>query len=60
VLLTPDEKASLQLSNQEYEAGFQWVNLDQVESLLEQGDRLDQALLRVINDLQRSLQVGGY
>ncbi len=53
VILNAEEKASLKLSNQEYEAGFQWVELDQVEGLLEQGDRLDQALLQVVHDIQQ-------
>jgi ADP-ribose pyrophosphatase YjhB (NUDIX family) len=52
-ILNPDEKAAVKLSNQEYEAGFQWVDLNQVGEVLELGDRLDQALLHIMQDIQQ-------
>ncbi len=53
VMLTPAEKANLQLSTQEYDTHYQWVNLDQVEGCLEAGDRMDQALLHIIQDIRQ-------
>lgn len=53
VKLTPDEQASLQLSTQEYETHHQWVDLEQVEGYLDTDDRIDQALLHIIQDIQR-------
>jgi 8-oxo-dGTP pyrophosphatase MutT (NUDIX family) len=53
VRLTTTEKASLNLSPQEYDTGYQWVDLEQVAGCLEAGDRLDQALLHIIGDIQQ-------
>lgn len=53
VILTAAEKASLQLSTQEYDTGQRWVDLDQVDNYLTRGDRMDQALLRIIHDMQQ-------
>lgn len=59
VSLTADEKASLKLSAQEYETDYQWVDLDQVEGCLEAGDRMDQALLEIIDDIQQQSYFNG-
>ncbi len=53
VRLTVDEKASLKLSPQEYDTGYQWVDLDRVAGCLEANDLLDQALLQIIHDIRQ-------
>ncbi len=53
VMLTADEKVSLKLSPQEHGTLYQWIDLDQVEEWLEAGDRIDQALLQAVYDIQQ-------
>lgn len=52
VALTEAEKQQVQLSNTEYEAGYQWVDLDQVNRLINPNDSLDQALLAIVHDVK--------
>ena len=50
--LTAKEKEQLKLRSDEYDT-WQWVSLSEVVSWLNPNHALDQALLRVIHDLQR-------
>lgn len=49
--LTLLEKEQLRLRSDEYDT-WQWVKRHQAEALLNPDDALDQALLRIVNDLQ--------
>lgn len=49
--LTVLEKEQLKLRSDEYDT-WQWMDLDHVNSLLKPDDAMDQALLRIVSDLQ--------
>lgn len=52
VELTDLEKQHLTLISSEYEAGYQWVELDHVIDLINPDDSLDQALLAIVHDVK--------
>ncbi|MDX2240764.1 MAG: NUDIX hydrolase [Leptolyngbyaceae cyanobacterium bins.302] len=54
VELTETEKQDLKLISTEYEASYQWINLDQVTQLIDPEDSLDQALLAIVHDVKAS------
>lgn len=52
IKLTEPEKNALKLTHDEYEADYQWVQLDQVIHLIDPNDSLDQALLAIVHDVK--------
>jgi ADP-ribose pyrophosphatase YjhB (NUDIX family) len=52
VELTEAEQQHLQLIATEYEADYCWVTLDQVMTLVDPDDSLDQALLAIVHDVK--------
>lgn len=55
VELSEVEKQSLTLISTEYEAGYRWVDLEQVINLVNPDDSLDQALLAIVHDVRNRL-----
>ncbi|MDX2229093.1 MAG: NUDIX domain-containing protein [Leptolyngbyaceae cyanobacterium bins.349] len=53
--LTAAEKAALMLTSAEYEADYQWIELDQVMHLIDPNDSLDQALVAIVHDVKKAL-----
>lgn len=53
IRLTLQEKQSLTLVSSEYEAGYEWVDLDHVIHLINSNDSLDQALIAIVHDVKR-------
>jgi ADP-ribose pyrophosphatase YjhB (NUDIX family) len=54
VTLSQPETQLLQLTSSEYDSNYQWVNLDQIGKLINPNSPLDQALLRIVQDLRSS------
>jgi len=52
VELTAAEKAEVKLTQSEYDAGDQWVELEQVINLIDPNDSLDQALVAIVHDVK--------
>ncbi len=55
VELTPVEQQQLRLVSTEYEADYRWIDLDQVVTLVDPNDSLDQALLAIVHDVKTRL-----
>ncbi|MBF2027130.1 MAG: NUDIX hydrolase [Oscillatoriales cyanobacterium C42_A2020_001] len=53
ITLTQQEKQTLTLTSSEYEAGYEWVDLNQVIHRVDPNNTLDQALMAIVHDVKR-------